>query len=209
MNHHMCASFSYYPANGGRHETRGIRRPDDTYVVAVGWRPEEGGFMTAQPNEKAEKEQVTGQSPTGSARGPASGRGGGELVGEQGRTTIADAVVAKIVGVATREVPGVYAMGAGLARAFGAVRERLPGGTDQSVTQGVTVEVGERQAAIDLDVIVEYGVSIPDLAAGIRRSVIGAVEKMCGLEVTEINVTVGDIHLPGEQADEQSESRVQ
>ena len=100
-------------------------------------------------------------------------------------------------------------MGAGLARTFGAVRERLPGGTDQSITQGVSVEVGERQAAVDLDVIVDYGVSIPDLAAGIRRNVIGAVEKMCGLEVTEINVTVGDIHLPGEETDEQGEPRVQ
>ncbi len=49
------------------------------------------------------------------------------------------------------------------------------------------VEVGERQAAIDLEVIVEYGVSIPDLADGVRRSVIGAVEQMCGLEVTEVN----------------------
>ncbi|HZB30953.1 MAG TPA: Asp23/Gls24 family envelope stress response protein [Streptosporangiaceae bacterium] len=156
--------------------------------------------MTTQPNEKAGKEQATAQP--GTARG-------GELVGEQGRTSIADTVVAKIVGVATRDVPGVYAMGAGLARTFGAVRERLPGGTDQSITQGVSVEVGERQAAVDLDVIVDYGVSIPDLAAGIRRNVISAVEKMCGLEVTEINVTVGDIHLPGEEAEEQSESRVQ
>jgi uncharacterized alkaline shock family protein YloU len=161
--------------------------------------------MTAQPNEKAGKEQATRPSATGTA----TARGGGELVGEQGRTAIADAVVAKIVGVATRDVPGVYAMGAGLARTFGAVRERLPGGTDQSITQGVGVEVGERQAAIDLDVIVDYGVSIPDLAAGIRRNVTGAVDKMCGLEVTEINVTVGDIHLPGEGPDEQGEPRVQ
>jgi uncharacterized alkaline shock family protein YloU len=161
--------------------------------------------MTAQPNEKAGKEQATAQSATGQA----TARRGGELVGEQGKTSIADTVVAKIVGVATRDVPGVYAMGAGLARTFGAVRERLPGGTDQSITQGVSVEVGERQAAVDLDVIVDYGVSIPDLAAGIRRNVIGAVEKTCGLEVTEINVTVGDIHLPGEEAEEQGESRVQ
>lgn len=160
--------------------------------------------MTVQQKEKAGKEQATASSAAGSATAR-----GGELVGEQGKTSIADAVVAKIVGVATREVPGVYAMGAGLARTFGAVRERLPGGTEQSITQGVSVEVGERQTAVDLDVIVDYGVSIPDLAAGIRRNVIGAVEKMCGLEVTEINLTVGDVHLPGEEAGEQSEPRVQ
>lgn len=160
--------------------------------------------MTAQPNEKAGKDQATTQPATGQA----TARGGGELVGDHGKTAIADTVVAKIVGVATRDVPGVYAMGAGLARTFGAVRERLPGGTDQSITQGVSVEVGERQTAVDLDVIVDYGVSIPDLAAGIRRNVTGSVEKMCGLEVTEINVTVGDVHLPGEEAEEQEESRV-
>jgi uncharacterized alkaline shock family protein YloU len=161
--------------------------------------------MAVQQKEKTGKEQATASSTAGSA----TARGAGELVGEQGKTSIADAVVAKIVGVATREVPGVYAMGAGFARTFGAVRERLPGGTDQSITQGVSVEVGERQTAVDLDVIVDYGVSIPDLAAGVRRNVIGAVEKMCGLEVTEINLTVGDVHLPGEGADEQSEPRVQ
>jgi uncharacterized alkaline shock family protein YloU len=160
--------------------------------------------MTAQTNEKAGKQPAT----TRSATGHKTAHGGGELAGDHGRTAIADAVVAKIVGVATRDVPGVYAMGAGLARTFGAVRERLPGGA-QGITQGVSVEVGERQTAVDLDVIVDYGVSIPDLAAGIRRNVIGSVDKMCGLEVTEINITVDDIHLPGEGTDEQTESRVQ
>ncbi len=112
--------------------------------------------------------------------------------------------------MATREVPGVYAMGAGLSRAFGMVKERIPGVAGPDVAQGVTVEVGERQAAIDLDLIVEYGVSIPDLAAGVRRNVIGTVETMCGLEVTEVNITVGDIHLPGEEVTaEPAEPRVQ
>lgn len=135
---------------------------------------------------------------------------GSELITEHGKTSIADSVVAKIVGMATREVPGVYSMGAGISRAIGAVRERLPGsGGGSNLGQGVAVEVGERQAAVDLDVIAEYGVSIPDLANGVRRNVIGAIEKMCGLEVTEVNVTVDDIHLPGEESDEPTESRVQ
>lgn len=135
-------------------------------------------------------------------------RTGSELVSEHGKTAIADTVVSKIVGMATREMPGVHAMGMGLSRAFGAVRERIPGAGGSSVTQGVAVEVGERQTAVDLDVVVEYGVSIPDLATGIRRGVIDAVEKMCGLEVTEVNVTVGDVHLPGEEDEEPRESRV-
>ena len=73
--------------------------------------------------------------------------------------TIADSVVAKIVAVATSEVDGVYAMGAGAARMFGAVRQRVPGAR-VSESQGVAVEVGERQAAADIDVVVEYGVAI-------------------------------------------------
>jgi uncharacterized alkaline shock family protein YloU len=120
------------------------------------------------------------------------------LVSEHGRTTIADAVVAKIAAVATREVAGVYAMGAGAARMAGAVRQRLPG-TRVSESQGVTVEVGERQAAADIDLVIEYGVAIPELATAVRRNVINAVERMCGLEVTEVNISVDDIHLPGDE----------
>lgn len=132
----------------------------------------------------------------------------GLLVTEEGRTSIADSVVAKIVGVAVREVPGVHEMGAGISRALGAVRDRLPGSAT-SVTQGVAVEVGERQTAIDLDLVVEYGVSIPDLAAGVRRNVVNAVENICGLEVTEINISVGDVHLPSDEGEQPAESRVQ
>ena len=134
----------------------------------------------------------------------------GELSTEHGNTAVADTVVAKVAGIATREMPGVYAMGAGMARAFGVVRDRLPGGTTTSITQGVTVEVGERQAAIDLDLVVEYGISIPDLADGVRRNVINAVERMCGLEVTEVNITVGDVHLPTDDTpDPTADPRVQ
>ena len=133
------------------------------------------------------------------APGTVKARQGGELVGEHGRTAIADTVVAKIAGMAASEVQGVYAMGAGMARAFGAVRERLPGVGRPNVAQGVAVEVGERQAAIDVDVIVEYGVSIPDVAAAVRSNVIGSVERICGLDVTEVNIGIDDVHLPGDQ----------
>jgi len=132
-----------------------------------------------------------------------------DLVTSQGKTSIADGVVSKIAGIAAREVSGVYKLGGGTARAFGAIRERIPGSSGPSVSQGVAVEVGERQAAVDLDVVVEYGVSIPNLAQAIRRNVIGSVERMTGLEVTEVNVSVDDIHLPEDDSDEQQESRVQ
>lgn len=129
---------------------------------------------------------------------------------DSGRTSIADHVVAKIAGMAAREVRGVHRMGGGAARAFDAVRERIPGSTSTSTAaRGVAVEVGERQAAVDINLVVEYGFSIPDLAAVVRRNVISAVERMTGLEVTEVNVTVDDIHLPDEdEGQTASEPRV-
>ncbi|GAA2030671.1 Asp23/Gls24 family envelope stress response protein [Terrabacter terrae] len=133
------------------------------------------------------------------------------LVTDQGRTTIADTVVAKIAGIAAREVSGVHALGGGAARAVGAIRERIPGGrTNQSL--GVSVEVGERQAAVDLQLVAEYGVSIADLAQGIRRNVISSIERMTSLEVTEVNIDVQDVFLESDdqdQQDQQAEPRVQ
>lgn len=114
-----------------------------------------------------------------------------------GRTQIADVVVSKIAGLAAREIAGVYALGGGVARAFGAIRERIPGGST-NVSQGVGVEVGEKQAAVDLDIVIEYGASVADVAVAIRRNVIGALERMTGLEVVEVNIAVNDVHLPGD-----------
>jgi uncharacterized alkaline shock family protein YloU len=129
------------------------------------------------------------------------------LQSTQGTTTIADDVVQKIAGLAAREVSGVYALGGGAARALGALRERIPGAS-QSVGQGVTVEVGEKQAAVDLDLITEYGVPIADLARSVRRNVISSVEGMTGLQVTEVNISVNDIHLPSDDEGQQEVSRV-
>lgn len=126
----------------------------------------------------------------------------------RGHTEIADSVVEKIAGMATREVPGVHNLGTGMARAVGGVRERMPG-TQPSVTRGVQVEVGERQAAVDLDVVVDYGFPIAEIAAGVRTNVISAVERLTSLDVVEVNVAVDDIDLPDLDDDEQgAEQRV-
>jgi len=117
-----------------------------------------------------------------------------ELIDSQGKTIIADAVVAKIAGIATREISGVYDVGGGTARVVGALRDRIPGARVNH-GQGVAVEVGEKQAAIDIGIVAEYGVALHELAAGIRRNVIAAVENMTGLEVTEVNITVFDVVL--------------
>lgn len=132
----------------------------------------------------------------------------GTLVTDQGRTSIADAVVSKIAGMATREVSGVYDLGGNTARAVGAIRDRIPG-SRTNMSQGVNVEVGERQAAIDVELIAEYGVSIADLATGVRRNVIGSVERMTGLEVTEVNIAVLDVHVDGELVGDSNEPRVE
>lgn len=126
----------------------------------------------------------------------------------RGRTTIADGVVEKIAGLAARDVVGVHAMGTGLARTFGAVRDRVPGG-GRSVTRGVKAEVGEVQTALDLDIVVDYGVSIVEVARAVRENVIAAVERMTGLEVVEVNVAVDDVKLPDEPDEDEREQRVQ
>ena len=120
------------------------------------------------------------------------------LVTKQGTTTIADTVVQKIAGLAAREVSGVHDLGGGAARAFGALRERIPGAS-ASAGQGVSVEVGEKQAAVDLQILVEYGVAIADLARSVRRTVSTSIEQMTGLRVVEVNIDVSDVHLPGDE----------
>jgi uncharacterized alkaline shock family protein YloU len=132
-------------------------------------------------------------------------RAGGDP-GSRGRTTIADGVVEKIAGMAARDVIGVHAMGGGFARTFGVVRDRVPGG--RSPARGVKAEVGEVQTALDLEIVVDYGVSIADVARAVRENVISAVERMTGLEVVEVNIAVSDVNLPDEE-EESPEPRLQ
>ncbi|MER7895965.1 Asp23/Gls24 family envelope stress response protein [Streptomyces sp. NPDC096046] len=131
---------------------------------------------------------------------------GAAAPGARGSTSIADPVVAKIAGMAAREIPEVHHLGGGMSKAFGAVRQRVPGGGGGGgVTQGVKVEVGERQAAVDLDLVVEYGAAITDTAADVRTNVINAVERMTGLDVVEVNIAVGDVHLPDDEEEDETE----
>lgn len=131
-------------------------------------------------------------------------RRSGPLQTPRGDTTIEETVVQKLAGMATREVPGVYAMGNAARRAFSSMTERIPG-SQTNVSNGVTVEKGERQAAVDVSIVVEYGFSVVEVSQSIRRNVIRSVENATGLEVLEVNVNVTDVHLPDEQ-DERGES---
>ena len=142
----------------------------------------------------------------------AVGDSGSALIDAHGKTSIADTVVAKIAGIAAREIDGVHDLGGAASRMVGRVREVIPG-TTQNVTQGVSVEVGEKQAAVDLGLVAEYGVAIHQLAQAVRENVIGAISGMTGLEVTEVNIMVHDVHFADEDDDnddsDRSEPRVQ
>jgi len=153
--------------------------------------------MSGTTSDKAASRSESSRRDQTSAGGSELATQEGKLVSQHGKTSIADTVVAKIAGMAARDVAGVHDLGGGASRAFGAIRERIPGATS-NVSQGVAVEVGERQAAVDLEIVVEYGVSITDLADAIRRNVIAALERMTGLEVLEVNINVDDIHLLGD-----------
>lgn len=135
-------------------------------------------------------------------------RGGGGPAASRGRTTIADGVVEKIAGLAARDVVGVHAMGGGMARTLGAVRDRVPGG-GKSVTRGVKAEVGEVQTALDLEIVVEYGVSIAEVARAVRENVVSGVERMTGLEVVEVNIAVSDVKLPDEEDEDEQNNQDQ
>jgi uncharacterized alkaline shock family protein YloU len=130
------------------------------------------------------------------------------LATSDGQISVAEGVVQKIAGTACREISGVHAMGTGGTRAFGAIRERIPGSSGPNFAQGVGVEVGETEAAIDLDIVVEYGVGIAELGRSIQRNVKQAVERMTGLRVVEVNVAVDDVYLPSTGDDQDTSSRV-
>lgn len=133
-------------------------------------------------------------------RGTALARG-------NGRTVIADVVVAKIAGIAAREIAGVHALVPhGTAGAIAGITQRVM--RADTSAQGVRVEVGEREAAVDLRLTVDYGASIPQVAEAVRRNVINRVQSMTGLVVKEVNIEVSDLYFPEEEAP-QPERRVE
>jgi len=112
-----------------------------------------------------------------------------------GKTVIDDGVIAKVAGIATRNVPGVYAVGGGVSRAIGAIRDAM-NQTDRS--QGVSVEVGEREVAVDITLVAEYPTPLQKVADDVRSAVYSAIEDIVGMDVAEVNVNINDVHIPGE-----------
>jgi uncharacterized alkaline shock family protein YloU len=167
-------------------------------------------FQAVQTKERAMSQTTSTTSDitratAGSDGSPATRE---RLATGDGQISVAEGVVQKIAGKACREISGVHSMGTGSARTFGALRERIPGSSGPNVAQGVGVEVGETEAAIDLDVVVEYGVGIAELGRSIQRNVKQSVERMTGLRVVEVNVAVDDVYLAGPDDEDTTSSRV-
>ncbi|WP_417233878.1 Asp23/Gls24 family envelope stress response protein [Arthrobacter sp.] len=111
-----------------------------------------------------------------------------------GTTSISDAAVAKVAATAARSVPGVQFLGVGSGRALGALRGAVGAGEGSS---GVTAEVGQREVAVDITLTAVYGMPLQEIAEGVRAAVYTAVESLTGLSVIEVNVEIGDVHVPG------------
>src|SRR5919199_1459002 len=126
------------------------------------------------------------------------------LESERGSTNVKDSVVSKIAGMAAGEVEGIR-MGGGASRAARGVLESVTG--SQSLSLGVSVEVGRVETAIDVSMEVEYGRNILQLAERVRDRITERVENLTGLRVTELNVTVNDIIFPEEEGRSREEER--
>ncbi len=135
--------------------------------------------------------------------------GGGPLQTDRGNTTIADSVVSKIAGISAQEVDGIR-MGSGASQTASNLLGSITGGGGSgSQTQGVTVEVGQEEAAVDLTLTAEYGKSIPQLAEAVRRNVSNRIESLVGLRVTEVNVTVQNIFFPQQEQEQERQRQIE
>ena len=101
-----------------------------------------------------------------------------------GAVRVADEVVSVIAGLAATDIEGIAGMSGGL---VGGIAEMLG---RKNLSKGVKVEVGEREAAVDLYIIVKFGVRIPEVALNVQERVKEAIEQMTGLKVVEVNVHV-------------------
>lgn len=133
---------------------------------------------------------------------------------ERGITRIEDSVVAKVAGIAAQEVDGVR-MGGGSTQAIGGLLSSVTGGSSGgsngggSPTRGISVEVGEIEAAVDATLTVAYGRSIPQVAEAVRRNIINRIESLLGLRVTEVNIQVNDVFFPEAERQQQQQREQQ
>jgi uncharacterized alkaline shock family protein YloU len=207
-----------------RREEEGAERRSGGSVSATGGRSDDVGGSPAREGEEGSSRRREGEEggrgAAGEQRQDQQGRGQereqrGTRQAERHHTTIGEAAVRKIAGVAAQEVEKVQ-MGGGTATAvsgfLGSVTGAVTGGGSGgggSLTAGVSAEVGEEEAAFDLTMAVEYGVQIPRTTEAVRQNVINRVENLTGLRVTEVNITVNDVQFPEERQAQEQERRAQ
>ncbi|HHV73735.1 MAG TPA: Asp23/Gls24 family envelope stress response protein [Thermoanaerobacterium sp.] len=112
---------------------------------------------------------------------------------EFGTIKISDDVVAVIAGLAATEVPGVAGMSGGVVNGITEMLGR------KNLSKGVKVQVGEKEAAVDLYIVVDYGVRIPEIAWNVQENVKKAIETMTGLKVVEVNIHIQGVNMEKEQ----------
>lgn len=121
---------------------------------------------------------------------------------DMGTIEIAPEVIEVIAGLATVEVEGVAGMSGGLSSGIAEMLGR------KNMSKGVKVEVGQREAAVDVSIIVQYGRRIPEISSEIQRNVKRSIETMTGLNVVEVNVHIHDVHFKTADKPEEDESHV-
>lgn len=109
-----------------------------------------------------------------------------------GKLAMSADVVATLAGMAARDIDGVYALG----------RSRMIQLGNKNPTRGVEAEVGEREAAVDLEMVIEYGANIHEVASSLRQRIADSVYRTAGRKVKEVNINVIDIHMPTPEAEE-------
>lgn len=121
---------------------------------------------------------------------------------EMGNIQIAPEVIEIIAGLATIEVEGVAGMSGGFASGVAELLGR------KNLSKGVKVEVGQKEAAVDVSVVIEYGRRIPEVASAIQANVKHAIQSMTGLTVVEVNVHIHDVMFKGQERSEDEEEAV-
>lgn len=139
--------------------------------------------------------KVEDQSPV---KLPADDYEGMLIISDKGQTRVSEEVVAKIAGLAVREVPGVRSLvpfGAG--QTLTSLASQLRGNDMKDL--GIHVEVGTIEVAVDVRIVADYGISIPHIAEQIRENLELRVTEMTGLRLKEVNIEVVDLYFPDEQ----------
>ncbi|CAN5869745.1 hypothetical protein BH18ACT11_BH18ACT11_23180 [soil metagenome] len=164
-----------------------------------------GKIVTEEQSSQRRQGGTTSGSGVGGSAGSAN-----PLQSDRGSTTISDSVVQKIAGIAAQEVEGVR-MGGGSTQTVSNLLGSITGGSagGGSASQGVSVEVGQEEAALDLTCTVAYGNIIPSLTDAVRKNIVSRVESLVGLRVTEVNITVSNVYFPQQEHQQQIEEQRQ